>query len=155
MMMRSEKGVSAVEFALIAPLLFVMTFGIVEFALLLFDKAVITNASREGARAAIVYHATGPDLEDYTPLTVPEVQQVVTDYANDYLVNLGQPGGNNLVPGDIGVVYTPDPPESGGDVTVTVTYTFDFLVFPDLTALLGGTFTGDINLVGTTTMRME
>jgi Flp pilus assembly protein TadG len=154
MTIKSEKGVSAVEFALIAPLLFFLTFGIVEFALLLFDKAVVTNASREGARAAIVYHVTGPDLDDYAPLTVLETQKVVTDYANGYLVNLGQPGGNNLViPPD--VTYESGSPVSGEDVTVTVTYTYDFLVFPDLTTLIGGTFDGTINLIGTTVMRME
>ncbi len=31
-MIKSEKGVSAVEFALIAPLLFVLLFGIIEFS---------------------------------------------------------------------------------------------------------------------------
>lgn len=153
MILTSEKGVSAVEFALIAPLLFVLTFGIMEFALLLFDKAVVTNASREGARAAIVYNE---DDEGYAPLTVAEIQGIVINYANDYLVNLGVPGGTNLTSEHIKVVYTHNPPESGDDVTVTVTYPYDFLVFPDLTTLLGGTFDGTtINLVGTTLMRME
>jgi len=153
MMMKSEKGVSAVEFALIAPLLFVLTFGIIEFALLLFDKAVITNASREGARAAIVYHTTGPLPENYAPLNDQGIQDVVIRYANDYLVNLG--GENDLTRANI-VVDPPEPRVSGADVTVTVTYTYDFLVFPDLTGLLGdGSFDGTIDLVGRTVMRME
>lgn len=161
MMMRSEKGVSAVEFALIAPLLFVLTFGIIEFACLLFDKAVVTNASREGARAAIVYNTNG---STYTPLTVSDVKKVVTDYANGYLIDLGKAGGKNLADTDIKIGYGPEPenipseggtPESGGYVRVQATYTYDFLVLPDLTQLLGGTFTGTIDLVGTTVMRME
>jgi Flp pilus assembly protein TadG len=167
MMMRSEKGVSAVEFALIAPLLFVLTFGIVEFALLLFDKAVITNASREGARAAIVYRVNDDDPPVYAPLSIPDIQEVVTDYANDYLINLGQSGENDIVSTDIEVTYSNDPtnPESWGAgppvfeeewyVMVTVPYTYDFLVLPNLTALLGGTFDGTIDLVGRTIMRME
>ena len=149
-MIRSEKGVSAVEFALVAPLLFILTFGIIEFSLLLFDKAVVTNASREGARAAIVYNTDGVD---YTPLTQAEIQDVVTSYANGYLINLG--GGSELVNDDIDVVYETGTAVSGGDVTVTVTYTYEFLVFPDLTGLIGGSFDGDIDLVGTTVMRME
>ncbi len=149
-MIRSEKGVSAVEFALIAPLLFVLTFAIVEFGLLLFDKAVVTNASREGARAAVVYSTNGTD---YTPLTVSEIKDVVTNYANGYLINLGIAGQNSLTADDITVV--PDPRVSGGDVTVAVTYTYDFLVFPNLTQLIGGSFDGTIDLVGTTVMRME
>lgn len=168
MILTSEKGVSAVEFALIAPLLFVLTFGIIEFALLLFDKAVVTNASREGARAAIVFHTDGSPLpEGYTPLTIPEIQEVVTNYANNYLINLGQSGENDIVSTNIVVNYSNDPTTDGSwgsgppvfdeewYVRVTVLYTYDFLVLPNLTALLGGTFDGTIDLVGRTVMRME
>ena len=52
---RNQRGASAVEFALILPILICVLFGIVEFGLLMYDKAVITNASREGARAGIVF----------------------------------------------------------------------------------------------------
>lgn len=159
-MLKSEKGVSAVEFALIAPLLFVLTFGIIEFGILLFDKAVVTNASREGARAAIVHHEVdnGDGTTSYDPVSKPQIEEVVDDYLgidevdNDgLLISIGGPS----IP-DTNVVYDPDPPESGGDVTVTVTYTYDFLVFPNLASLLGsGTFDGTIDLVGTTVMRME
>lgn len=149
-MIRSEKGVAAVEFALIAPLLFVLTFGIVEFGILLFDKAVVTNASREGARAAIVYNTDG---DDYIPLDDMEVKEVVKRYANGYLVNLG--GNSALADGDIDIVPPFGDRVSEGDVTVRITYTYDFLVFPDLSRLLGGSFSGSIDLVGTTVMRME
>lgn len=152
MIIKSEEGVSAVEFALIAPLLFVLTFGIVEFSLLLFDKAVVTNASREGARAAIVYNTDGTD---YTPLSEIEIKNVVTNYANGYLINLGLAGSNNLSSDDIIVTYSGGAAASGGDVTVAITYTYDFLVFPNLTRLIGGSFDGDIDLLGTTVMRME
>ena len=151
-MIRSEDGVSAVEFALISPLLFVLTFGIVEFGILLFDKAVVTNASREGARAAIVYNTDGTD---YTPITETEIRDVITSYANGYLVNLGVPGNNPLSAADIDIVYNTGTPESGGDVTVAVNYSYDFLVFPNLTRLIGGTLDGTVDLIGTTVMRME
>ena len=156
-MIRSEKGVSAVEFALIAPLLFVLTFGIVEFGLLLFDKAVVTNASREGGRAAIVYDEDEDGV--YTPPTPEEIQGVVTEYTESYLVNLG--GDNSLDPPTIEYGDTPNgpwfsyPPTSGDYVRVTVTYAYDFLVFPNLTRLIGGSFDGTIDLVGKTVMRVE
>ncbi len=57
MKIRSDHGASAVEFALVLPVLMLLTFGIIEFGVLLFDKAVITNASREGARMGIVFVA--------------------------------------------------------------------------------------------------
>ena len=59
----SQKGASAVEFALVLPLLMLILFGIIEFGLLMYNKAMITNASREGARRGIVYRvnvATNP-----------------------------------------------------------------------------------------------
>lgn len=164
MMLKSEKGVSAVEFALIAPLLFVLTFGIVEFGLFLFDKAVITNASREGARAAIVYNTEGTT---YTPLTEAEIQEVVVNYANGYLVNIGQSGDINLTAADItcevsdvsneaAYSWGPYPPDESGDyIRITATYTYNFLVFPNLSGLLGESFDGTIDLTGTTVMRME
>lgn len=156
-MLKSENGVSAVEFALIAPLLFVLTFGIIEFGILLFDKAVVTNASREGARAAIVY--TDVINEDgthtYSPADYEAISAVVARYTDAYLINLGGISIPTVDP----LIYTgpsgTGAPESGGDVTVRVTYRYNFLVFPDLTELIGGTFNGTIDLVGTTVMRME
>ena len=50
----SRRGQSAVELALVLPMLFVVIFGAVEFGTAMYDKAVLTNASREGARAGIV-----------------------------------------------------------------------------------------------------
>ncbi|MBW6521402.1 MAG: pilus assembly protein [Desulfoarculaceae bacterium] len=168
MMMKSEKGVSAVEFALIAPLLFVLTFGIIEFALLLFDKAVITNASREGARTAIVYHQD--EYGSYDPADVDEIQDLVANYANGYLVNFGV--NEDIASTDVGVKYSTDPTNEGSwgpppavpaqwndgqwYVRVTVPYTYDFLVLPNLRKLLKGEFDRlDMPLEGRTIMRME
>jgi len=46
----SEKGQSAVEFALVLPLLLVLLLGIIEFGWFLNAKITITGAAREGAR---------------------------------------------------------------------------------------------------------
>ena len=48
--LRSESGASAVEFALLLPVLMMILFGIIEFGLALYRQAILTNASREGAR---------------------------------------------------------------------------------------------------------
>ena len=47
---RSESGASAVEFALLLPVLMMILFGIIEFGMALYRQAILTNASREGAR---------------------------------------------------------------------------------------------------------
>jgi Flp pilus assembly protein TadG len=72
MRLKSQKGVAAVEFALVLPLLVLLIFGIIEFSLLMFNKQVITNASREGARAGIV--AGTPRLPILVVLLVPHQQ---------------------------------------------------------------------------------
>ncbi|TWU34366.1 TadE/TadG family type IV pilus assembly protein [Novipirellula artificiosorum] len=59
---RKCRGTSAVEFALIAPLMIAFTFGIVEIGRLSLVKQSATHATREGARVAIRPTATGGDV---------------------------------------------------------------------------------------------
>ena len=163
-MLKSEKGVSAIEFALIAPFLFFLSLGIVEFGVLLFDKAVVTNASREGARAAIVYNTRNEGNNTvYEPISRDDVMDVVTRYTENYhLISLGGPS-DPVVTINYRDSEGANIPESGGDVTVSVEYTYDFLVFPNMERLLcewaecssDNMFDGTIDLVGTTVMRME
>ena len=49
-----ETGALALEMALIAPLLILLTFGVVEFGLWIFNSAQASQAAREAARVAMV-----------------------------------------------------------------------------------------------------
>lgn len=49
---RGERGVAAVEFALIVPLLLVVLFGIIDFGFAINRYAIVNNAAREGVREA-------------------------------------------------------------------------------------------------------
>lgn len=51
---RSERGTAVVEFALIAPLLFLLVFGIIEFGRILNTYNELTQIAGQGARAAAV-----------------------------------------------------------------------------------------------------
>ena len=51
---KSEKGASAVEFAIILPILIILVFGIVEFGIAYNNYIALTHAAREGARLAAV-----------------------------------------------------------------------------------------------------
>jgi Flp pilus assembly protein TadG len=138
----SQKGAAMVEFALILIPLLLITFGIVEFGIIMYDKAMVTNASREGARAGIVLRNTADG--DYNPLTDTEIELVVTSYLGNHLITFGS--------GSVGVTCAPKEPRvSGGQLTVTTTYSYDFLVLPNFVT----TLTGPINLSATTVMRME
>jgi hypothetical protein len=142
MRMQDEKGTAVVEFAIVAPLLFLILFGIIEFGILLYDKAMITNASREAARAGIVF--SYPNR-----ISDGEIRQVVTNYCENHLISFG--AGSTL--------SIPDPirtgNEAGDSLTVIVIYPFRFLVFSNLIALIGGDVENLLNLRAETIMRLE
>jgi Flp pilus assembly protein TadG len=54
-----EGGASAVEFALVMPVLFLLLFGIIDYGLLFFDSIGLRQGAREGARQAVVQKYNG------------------------------------------------------------------------------------------------
>jgi Flp pilus assembly protein TadG len=52
---RGSRGQALAEFALVAPLFFLLLFGIIEAGRFVFYTEVLANATREGARYAIVH----------------------------------------------------------------------------------------------------
>lgn len=138
---KTGNGQSLVEFALVLPLLLIVTFGIVEFGLVMYDKAVITNASREGARVGIV-------AQDRTNIAAisTEIQNTVNNYAATHLVTFGNPMGALQVPAP-----TFSGTSFGSDLTVTVRYSYQFLVLPAFVASLAG----PVVLEATTVMKLE
>jgi hypothetical protein len=67
--LRDDVGGAAVEFALVLPLLLVVTMGVIEFGRAFNHSHVITDAAREGARRAVVRDGANKQL------TVPAVIQ--------------------------------------------------------------------------------
>jgi Flp pilus assembly protein TadG len=60
--MTGDEGASAVEFALVVPILILLVMGIINFGALFSQKLALNNAVREGARAAVVA-GTGPTAD--------------------------------------------------------------------------------------------
>lgn len=147
--LKNQKGTSIVEFAIILPLLIILIFGMVEFSVLFYDKAVLTNASREGARGGIVFKANST-TGVYEPLPCNgsglTVETVVNTYLANHLVTFGAP-----------TTATTQclPPTScagsGSYFKVTVTYNYTFLLLPNFLNFLPSPFT----LTAVTTMRCE
>jgi len=136
-----EKGAAIIEFALVLPLLIIIISGAIEFGLVMYNKQVITNASREGARAGIVYQ---------TPrVTDDAIKQEVQYYTANQLVTFGE-DQKTLDPNDIDIVH-PAEPVTGDDLTVTVTYRYTFLVISNFIPGLGNL----LELTARTVMKYE
>jgi Flp pilus assembly pilin Flp len=135
-MIKDQDGATAVEFAIILPLLILLVFGIIEISLLLYNKQVITNATREGARLGVVVRV--PRYSDQ------DIKNEIINYAQNYLVTFGSDtfGDDNII------IYREDPtPTFGDELEVEVNYDYEFLVLKSLL--------GSIPLQATSTMRME
>jgi len=59
--MRDDRGAAVVEFVLVAQLLFLLLFGLVDVAMLLNTKLVMIHAAREGLRVATIEGGAAPE----------------------------------------------------------------------------------------------
>ncbi len=99
-----RRGAAVTEFAIVAPVFFLVILGMIEFGRMAMVQQVITNAAREGARIAVLDGAT---------------KNKVDQRVNDYLVSAGVRTAT--------VAVTPDPPDSakyGESVSVSVSIPF-------------------------------
>ncbi|OJA59867.1 TadE/TadG family type IV pilus assembly protein [Burkholderia ubonensis] len=133
---RHARGVISLEFVLMLPFLLMVLLGIIDVSLILCDKAVITNASREAARAGVVVRVP--------MLTTTQVANVALNYTQNSLitgaattptVNVTQANGTT----------------SGSALTVTVTYTYTGLVLGSAFSAL----TGPVTVSATSVMLYE
>lgn len=141
--MKNNKGAAMIEFTLVLPLLLTLVFGIIEFGIIIYDKAMITNASREGARGGIVMAV--PRISE------GEIKGIVKNYCNTHLISLK--GGTGPTITDSNIVVTGALGSYPDNLTVTVNYKYGFLIIPQFVTSITGT--GDITLTATTVMRME
>jgi Flp pilus assembly protein TadG len=137
---RSDAGQAIIELALVLPLLMLVMMGIIDFAFMLQQYQVVTNAAREGARIGA--------LPEYSPA---DVQGRVTSYLNA--------GGLHRTPTTNSVTFDDVPIVAGGATTVsavivTVAYPHDFLWLNPIAQLVGGSF-GTVNLTARAEMRVE
>ena len=61
---RRKRGAAAVEFAIVAPLFFMLLFGMIEYGRCVLVQQMLTNASREGARRGVLDGTTTQDVVD-------------------------------------------------------------------------------------------
>ncbi|CRK81535.1 TadE/TadG family type IV pilus assembly protein [Neobacillus massiliamazoniensis] len=123
--MKSEKGQSLVEFALLLPVLVLLLFGIIDFGRIFHAYLTIDHAGREAARTASI----GKDTTTIKNTAVSDASSI------------------RLTADQVGV--TPGTLSSGSNVTITITYPINFL-----TPVIGN-IVGPVTLKNTTVMRVE
>ena len=129
-----QSGTATVEFGLLLPVLLLIVSGIIEFGMALYDKAVITNASREGARAGIVLRVPA--------VSATEITTRVTTYTGNALLGLGAPSPVTV---DFPVQTNP------ANLAVRVSYTFRGLALGNLLSAINA----PLVLTSTTVMVRE
>ena len=128
--MHAQRGGALVEFALVASIVMVFLFGILEFGELLYSYHAVANAARLGARYAAVHGSACSDttvcpispspLASYVASVSPglsgnlTVTPTWTSTPSTWYRNVSNCSSTNQAPGCL--------------VTVTVTYSFPFTV---------------------------
>ncbi|MGH8914483.1 MAG: TadE family protein [Acidimicrobiia bacterium] len=148
-MIKRDRGATLIEFAVVAPLLFLLLFGVVEFARVAHGFTTVWTAAREGARYATTIGDNDSDgLPNYL------------DCASITEAALGKVVGMTLATGDVDIIFSdltgtpvadcdaasplpfPSPTgstdiDSGFSIEVEVNGTFDAIV-PLLSRFLDG-----------------
>jgi Flp pilus assembly protein TadG len=130
---KNRHGAAIVEFAVVAPVLFLLIFGMIEYGRMVMVQQVLTNASREGARQAVLDGAT---------------YNGVNSFVSSYLTSAGIPSAA-VQP----IAMSPSDPQTAGygaPISVTVSVNFNQVSWLPAPIWLGGK-----TLNATTTMRKE
>jgi Flp pilus assembly protein TadG len=142
-LLKRQEGVVALEFVVLFPLFLLIIAGIVEFGHLFYVRHTLTNASREGARAAVVYVPTD---------RINWATTAATTKVNEYLYPVVDGTAKPRLPG----VTIPAPTvavsgsTTGSTVTVTITASDVLLVLDKLVTL-----SNPVTVTAETTMRLE
>ena len=152
--LRLQHGQAIIELAFIFPFLLIVILGIIEFSIIFYDKAMVTNASREGARTAMAFRTdlnppnywTATQAEDAAKTAVTNYMQ--TSYMQTRFLTFGATSPPTTAALRFGTSPQYDP--AGGTVEVTVTYQYRFLAIPKF-AGWGDT----LNISSKTIMRLE
>jgi Flp pilus assembly protein TadG len=90
MMRHRQQGLSTVEFALVAVVLFIMIFGVIEFGRAFFVAAALDEATRRGARMAVVCPINDPAIAQAAAFNSALIPGLNTSYITvEYLDDVG------------------------------------------------------------------
>jgi Flp pilus assembly protein TadG len=90
---RDERGAAMVEFALILPLVLMLTFGAIDFGFAFSDAAGIKSATRSGARIGSALSKQGGQLQSIANAVNASLGNSVRAQAVEFVVYTAPPGG--------------------------------------------------------------
>jgi Flp pilus assembly protein TadG len=128
----AQRGASAPEFALAAPIIVMLLFGMLEFGMFIYSNGLVANASREGARFGVIYSSPRK--------TQGEIRTKVEEYLQK--AGLTDPATINI---------TGAQGSTGSSLSVDVNYQYNFQVLPNFVE----GFIGPIAVNANSTMVME
>lgn len=116
---QNKKGAALVEFAIVAMLLFLLTFGIIEFSLMMKDYLSLNQAAREGARVAALHadRATVIQVVRTSAVGISVVQPSDIGVVPSYRVNSGTGWGD-------WIIDKVPPANAGGEIQIRVKATY-------------------------------
>ena len=129
--LRKRLGAAVVEFAVVAPVMILITMGMMEVGRMVMVKQLMINVSREGARAAVLPGATTEEVtamirEQLTDVSIPDSAQIT------------------LSPSILSSAA------AGSPVTVSISISAD-----DVSWVPNPKFSADRSIIAATTMRKE
>lgn len=114
----NRRGAAAVEFAVVAPVFLLLVFGMIEYGRMVMVQQVLTNASREGARCAVLDGATHQEVVDTVAayLTSGSIQgaNITVNPTNPEEAGFGDPVTVSVDIGFSQVSWLPSPMYLGG-----------------------------------------
>lgn len=120
-----DRGAAAVELALVLPLLLLVVAGIVDYGRAFYTQIALTNAAREGARAASVSTLTLGQIQARTAAAAPGMTLTTTA---------------SLCPGT-------------GNASVTASTSFEWILLGPVTSMFGASGALPDTLSSTAVMR--
>ena len=121
--LKNEKGQSAVEFALVAILLFLLVFGIIEFGMYWFRADLLKGAANVAARTFAVTKDYSKALSDAQKV-IPSLTSIATASTTDQVtVTVSQPYNFPVVPRLLSMMNI-TPTSLGSITTITRTATY-------------------------------
>lgn len=126
----SERGAAAVEMAIVLPLLVLLLGGIVDFGRAFYTKNILTNAAREGARAASFASITSAEITSRTTAAM-----------------------NGLTPARATITPINVPCAATTNAGVRIRYQYDWIFLPGVLGIFGASSALPTQLEASSTMR--